>query len=185
MRNLAIAAGIAAFTAASASAQLWDEAIDGDLSNDTLTPTDVNPLSVGSNVITGTVGDPSGAGEFVDSFTFTVGSGLSVEAINLVSYVTSGLNTSSGFNVATGTSWDGDFLAPNFLGSALFTTANVGTDLLDQASLGGSLAAGDYTIGIFEGTPGQAYSIDIVVVPAPGAAALLGVAGIAATRRRR
>lgn len=165
----------------------WDESIDGDLSNDEASPTFID-LDFGSNIISGTVGGPIGTSppdDFFDAFFISVGAGETLDSIILMSYNTSGGNTSSGLNIALGVSWDGDFLAPNFLGSSLMTTAAVGTDLLDTIDFGGSLGPGDYVIAIREGTVGQSYALDLNLVPAPGATAILGIAGIICARRRR
>lgn len=165
----------------------YDEDIDGDLADSEATPT-VLGLTVGSNIVSGTIGGGAATSppdDFYDAFTISIGAGETLEAVNLLVYNTAGGNTSSGFNVATGTSWNGDFLASNFIDSALLTTASIGTDLLDQVSFGGSLGEGDYVIGIREGTPGQVYSLEFVVVPAPASLALLGLGAFAGTRRRR
>ena len=64
----------------------------------------------------------------------------------------------------SGTTWDGDFLAPNFITSTTITPASVGTDVL-----GTPLLAGDYTVSLREGTAGQTYalSLDIGVFTPP------------------
>ena len=94
-------------------------------------------------------------------------------------------NTSTGFRLYTdqGSGW--------FQASAgSMTPASVGTNFLDVwdlSDVGGSspLGPGSYGVVLAEFTPGQTYSFDITVTPAPGSLALLGLSGLAITRRRR
>ena len=187
--RLTIAAALAA--AAPAFALDYDDRVDGDFSNDELNPTMLGTLDLGSNMITGNVGGSSTVPptEFFDAFTFTVAPGEQLDDIILDSYVTTGGNTTSGFNVSSGQTFDG-FTAPNFLGSVLLSAANVGTDLLNADLTDGltdPLPAGDYTVSIREGTPNQTYglSLNVSAIPEPASLGLLAVGGLALVRRRR
>ncbi|MEM1011719.1 MAG: PEP-CTERM sorting domain-containing protein [Planctomycetota bacterium] len=168
MNTYKLAAAAAAFLAAPAFGQFaYDELVDGDLSNDEAVPT---PLiaAVGTNTVSGTagggaLGDPFPA-DFADAFTFTVPAGFALNSVTVDTYVVAGGNTSSGLNFVSGTTWDGNFLAPNFITSTTITPASVGTDVL-----GTPLLAGDYTVSLREGTAGQTYalSFDIGVFTPP------------------
>ncbi len=158
----------------------WDEGIDGDLSDFELTPTFI-AMSAGDNFVSGIIGGD----DFNDAFTFTIGAGQSLDAIDVVSYVVSGGNTTTGFNMAFGSSWDGDFGNPALIASIAMGTSYVGTNLLDDPAFSGPLGPGDYTVGLREGTAGQAYTFNFHVTPAPGTAALLGLGAMVGTRRRR
>lgn len=145
---------------------VWDEAIDGDLSNDELNPTPV-ALGLGHNVVTGTIGGAV-PGEAFDAFTITIGLGQALQSVVLDAYVPTGGNTSSGFNIIRGTSWDGNLGNTNVVGSASsMTVGNVGADLLSIAPFPGPLGADDYVVALREGTAGQQYSLNFTVVPEP------------------
>jgi len=108
-----------------------------------------------------------------------------VTSITLTSFITAGGNASTGFRLYTnqGGGW---FQAS----SGLMTTSDVGTNYLnvwDLSDVGGSapLGPGNYGVVLAEFTSGQAYSFDITVTPTPGSLAILGLGGLAATRRRR
>jgi MYXO-CTERM domain-containing protein len=85
-----------------------------------------------------------------------------------------------------------EFLGGHHLDRATFPTATDNMlDILAGAPLGGvgftmPLGPGAYTINVQQtGTPLTAYELDIVVTPAPGAAAAMVVlAGLAGGRRR-
>lgn len=159
----------------------WDEGVDGDLSDDELNPSFI-AMGVGDNFVSGVIGGD----DFNDAFTFTIGAGQSLEAINVVSYIVSGGNTTTGFNMAFGSSWNGDFNDPSVIASVAMGTSYVGTNLLDDIMFpGGPLGPGDYTVGLREGTAGQIYSFNFVVTPAPGTAGLLGLGALVGLRRRR
>src|SRR5262245_15406434 len=64
------------------AAMLWDEGVNGDLSNSGLAPT-LLTLSPGSNEIVGTTGD-GGQGVDRDYFTFTLAPGQSLTSIRLL-----------------------------------------------------------------------------------------------------
>lgn len=178
-----VACAITAAVATSAAADDWDEFIHGDLSNDESNPTFLS-LDLGSNVVTGTVGGEP-LDEFHDAFTFTISPGQTLDAIRLIYFIRADGNLDTGFNVISGPNWDGDFDSPNFIATARLRPAYAGTDLLDQRGLDGSLGPGDYTIAIREYTPGQQYSFDLVVIPSPASATLLGLGAVFAVRRRR
>lgn len=187
MRRLLAVAATGAIFALPAMAANWDEGVDGDLSNDEASPS-ILALDLGANVVSGVIGggglgDPPPA-DFADAFTVSVGAGQSLDSAILDVYMTAGGNASSGFNVATGTSWDGSFAAANFVGSATLTAGGVGGDILDDPDYGGSLGPGDYVISLREGTPGQTYSITFNLIPEPTSLSLLSLAGLALLRRR-
>ncbi len=181
---------VALLLATTSVANDYDEMIDGDLSNDESMPT-LFSLDLGANLVTGTIGggglgDPPPA-DFSDALTITVGPGQVLDSVILTDYVTAGGNTTSGFNIATGSSWDGDFGAPNFLGSNTLSAGLIGTNVLDDPDFGGSLGPGSYVISLREGTPGQNYVLtyNLSAIPEPSAFGLCAVAMAAFLRRKR
>jgi hypothetical protein len=197
---------------AQAASFLFTESGDGDLSNIPASPTILGDhpstvgFSIGSNFVRGSTvtGDP-------DIFSFTVGVGYQLTAIQLTSYTST---DDRGFiAVQTGSVWNnGIGAASNFnratlLGYAHFgtgpqaATAQPGTDVLDNlgASGGaagaigftGALGPGTYTFLVQQtAAPVVNYEFDLQLtpVPEPGeyavvAGALLG--GFAVWRRRR
>lgn len=163
-----------------ASADIYDETVLGDLASVDAGPT-IFDLSVGTNSVIGTIGGD----DFEDFVGFSIGAGQQVTSITLTSFITAGGNTSTGFRLYAdqGGGW---FQAS----SGLMTTSDVGTNYLnvwDLTDVGGSapLGPGNYGVVLAEFTAGQAYSFDITVIPAPGSLAILGLGGLAATRRRR
>jgi hypothetical protein len=178
--SLALCAGLA-----SGQNILWDETVDGDLSNFGLTPSNGGTLAAGANLVRGSTGPGSGltGDEGYDILTFNVAAGFTVTSIVLNAYDPSGTTSTSGFVLFSGNQGT-DSLNP-FLGGVSWGTANVGAELLSSIS-SGPLGPGDYTFEVREfGGPRSTWEIQINAIPAPGAMALLGIGGLAATRRRR
>jgi hypothetical protein len=149
---------VMAVAVAAQGATIWDESVDGDLSNDQTNPTDITLVSVSDDVI-GTVGGAN-PGEFFDCMRFAVPSGNSVNGIVLTNYVASGGNTTSGFNLYNGTPTD-----PSAFGdlcSVAVGPVNVGQNILTGACALASLTTGTYTLCWREGTPNQAYIVTYV-----------------------
>ncbi|MEM1185302.1 MAG: hypothetical protein AAGI53_09915 [Planctomycetota bacterium] len=176
-----LVAGLAACGVATAAD--YDEAIDGDLLSLADGGTSFN-LDVGTNSVTGTITANPAGGLEEDFVTFTIGAGEALTGVTLTNVVFTGGNTSTGFRLYTdqGT---GFFQAA----SGSFGTADVGVNYLTVWNLddvGGSAPLGPGTYGVLlaEFTPGQEYSFDITVVPTPGVAAVIGLGGLAAMRRR-
>lgn len=184
----AAAIGLAAGPAA--AVVVHDESIHGDVSNDRLSPT-AYVLSSGTNSLLAT--SVSGDREYVR---FTVPAGFQLSQVVLASYA--GIDGTAFIGVQAGSTLTepptGTNVA-NLLGWTHFGPGpgNVGTDILDNIGVGagaigftGSLSAGDYTFWIQQtGANAATYQMDFVVVPAPAAAGLLGLAGVLACRRRR
>jgi hypothetical protein len=181
-----------------ASADNYNEGIDGDLSNNRLAPTVIS-LDPGSNTITATsvAGDP-------EYYTVNVPSGFQLSPVTLVSYVSLdsvafvGLQSGTTFTEpATGTD------VTQLLGWLHFGPGLVGTDILDDIGLGpgaigftGPLPAGDYTFWSQQtGANATTYTFDLVLTAAPSVPALssrltlllcagLGLVLLMALRRR-
>jgi hypothetical protein len=203
MRNLTkwAAAALVALTAASpALAAGWNEAVDGDLSNDGLAPSAVS-LSVGSTTVIGATGRAVTGGPVDrDYFTFVVPAGHVLESMILLKGVTVvgggsflGLMAGPLFTVSP-TSGTADGL----LGWTIYSEGNVGTDLLPAMSipaLGSSgfdipLPAGAYSFWVQEtgvGVAAYAFEFNVSAVPelSPALSLLAGFALLAAVRRRR
>lgn len=171
---------------------VFDESVDGELSNDRLNPTEIS-LSLGTNVIAGEIGEngQSGAtdGSDADFFTFELAAGLEVDSIaftrsgtgrSFVGYavgdqITSPIN--SGGITAGGLFSDGDD-ASTVDGVGLATIASI-LPLQD----------GDHTFVFQEtasGTFDYSVSFNVVsAVPEPSSIAILSFGGVVMMARRR
>lgn len=180
-RTLAIVALAAAGTAASANV-VWDEAVNGNLSNDPLNPTQIN-FAVGDNIVRGsTLGPSAPPSDGYDVFRFTIESGWTLQSIILSAYSPATGGT-SGFNFSTGAA--AAVVGANVLFGPGVGGANVGQDFLVTQSVG-PLGANEYFMEIREfGGPIAVWELNFNVVPAPSAMAMLGFSGLIAARRRR
>lgn len=184
----------AALAASPVTAQIiHNEAVDGDLSDDNLAPTFL-AVSAGSNTVTGsTTGNPN---LDRDIFTIEVAAGFELAAVILTTYDTT--EDQSFFAVEAGNQITATFSPDALLGSALVGAeigGSQGDDVLDDlgfAIFGGSgftgtLGPGAYTFWFQETAAPVNYAFTFVirVVPTPGVAATLGLAGLFAARRRR
>ncbi|MDB6004844.1 MAG: hypothetical protein JWR15_1831 [Prosthecobacter sp.] len=187
-----------------AQAVNWNEAFDGDLSDDGDFPTLVGTLSLGSNLFSGTMGSLGGVPPLdADIWNFTVDAGYYLTGINLTGYTSaSGNNNDSFVAIALGATINVNDPS-NHLSNALWNKQLDGfgdtyTNLLalldagpDFGGIGfdGPLPAGNYTFWIQEGSDQIDYQIDFVTsavpVPEPRSALLLGLAGLLLLRRRR
>jgi hypothetical protein len=185
---LVAVAGIAA--AAAGQTVVWDEGVDGNLSNDPNAPTDLGTLGAGGNIVRGsTLGAGTPPSDGFDVFQINIAAGFSITDIILSAYSPAGATATSGFNFSTGSAASNlPIGSPDLIFGPGWGAANVGQDLLDVA-VGGpvaSLGPGTYFMEIREfGGPLADWELTFNVVPAPGAMALLGLGGLAATRRRR
>ena len=196
----ALAIALFAGLATSANAQVFDDAVNGNASSDGAAPTPVT-FSLGSNIINGTVTSPGNVRNF---YTFTIGAGQELSAINLdaISVVDAAGAVSSdpGFYAlidgTTGTNPVDGFAN---LGGEFYDPSSLGVDLLAGISDGGessgsgfsSIGAGDYTFVIQQtGDEVSSFSLDFQVttaVPEPTSTVLLaglGLVGLARRRRR-
>ena len=192
MKSIFTAAIATGILAGSASADLmWDEAIDGDLSDNYLAPTSLFTKGVNNHVIFET-----STGDDREFFTFTIASGFELSAIILDEFATEPESNLGFISINQGSVLPFDPDAPNvtqLLGYYLPGTDDVGNDILQLMGQGGGsqgfsgpLAAGTYTFWAQETAPSvDMWDLNFVVteVPAPGALALLGLAGFAGKRR--
>ena len=181
--------------AAVAADVVWDEAVDGELSDDYLAPTALD-FAAGSNTVIFTTDDK---GDDVDIFFFNVADGLQLSGIILDSFVTNGDDPNNlGFMAFSA----GDVLGTNpdtpdpsgLLGYALVFESDSGTDVFDVMSNAGGaqgydgpLGPGDYTFWAQETSPTSddwVVTFVLTPVPAPGVLAVAGLAGLACRRRR-
>jgi hypothetical protein len=172
---------------------LWDEATNGDLSNDGLAPTPL-ALTAGSNSISGTTGDNGDGIIDRDYFTFTVPSGMRLTSINLLDNTSvvglSFIGLQAGSQMTVSPEGVG---AENLLGYMHYGDEDIGTNLLPIiAPLLNSLPSGTYAGWVQEIDGLATYGFEFGVTPAapvplPGAAILLlsGLAGFAPLRRRK
>lgn len=191
-----LAAFAGAFAAPALASSAWDETVNGDLATDPAAPTPI-AFSLGSNTVTGTV---QATGDTRDYLTFTIAEGQQLAALLLLSYtdLATGQDGNRGFyafNVGNTSAVPGGATANFFLAGNHLDPVPAGFDLLTLLAPGdtlagpgitGPLGAGTYTFLVQQTGPQlTGYSFDFVITPAPGAAAALAVAGVAAARRRR
>ncbi|MEH2305400.1 Ig-like domain-containing protein [Nostoc sp.] len=142
-------------------AVLWNEATNGDLSNDIRNPTALGTLTQGENIITGAL--PESPQDNLDVFSFDVPDGFVVEDIIVTQLNTTGFE--NGFNL---------FLTnPGGLVGSLNTSNSglrAGDNLFDNRNFDfpGPLTAGTYTFDLrgFDTSFGaNAYEFKLVVLP--------------------
>jgi hypothetical protein len=187
--------------ASGAFADGYNESVSGDLSSNQASPTPVTLTLGGTASVIGTVGGT----ENQDWITITVPAGAQLTAITLVSYAST---DAQGFmGMQAGSSFVGSpFAAGSYAGYAHFGTGAVngalpptnlvGANMLpimaDPTLAAGStgmtspLGPGTYTFLLQQlGAATTQYQFDFTLTPAPGAAALAGLAALRAVRRRR
>jgi len=192
--KLLAATAFSGFAVAADASTLWDESLDGDLSNDGFSPTQL-VAALGSNVVLGIAGTPVGSDIDRDYFRFTVPDGARLSSIMLLG------NTA----VAGGVSFIGIQPGPQLTVSPTgagassliafghYGNAEIGTNLLPSLLVTpnptSSLPSGIYSIWVQDTGGAAPYGFDfqIAPVPLPGAALLLlsGLFGLASLRRNK
>ncbi len=202
LKALAAMAAAAALLLPATAAQAagWNEASNGDLSNDGLAPSFL-ALTAGSNLLTGTTGR-TGAGGPVDRdyLHISVPAGHVLQGLWVQPGTTSlgsgafiGLMSGSTFTVPPDAA-----SAAGLLGWTIFGVDQIDTDILEVMSFPSfdsigftvPLPAGDYSLWIQELAVGTAsYRLDFVVAEVPEAPSVLamlgGLALLGAALRRR
>ncbi len=167
-KNL-IAALLALTSIGNAAVFSYDEAVNGDLSDEYLLPTQLSP-GVGTSTLKGTIADGD-----LDLFTLTVAAGMNLNSIKLLSYATDAENTG---NVSFLLSQPGailsappsnDFADP--IGYVGFGTWAEGREILRFLTTGppydyaSSLEPGSYAFWINETGYASTYQFSFTVAP--------------------
>ena len=145
---------------------MWDEAINGDLSNDRLSTTPV-AMAVGSNALLGTVGD-SGGGIDRDYFRFTVPPGAVLTSINLLGN-TAVSGGASFFAMEDGTQilcTPAGVGLQNLWGFTHYNNGDIGSDILPNLLFlphTAPLPAGTYSVWVQETGGPATYGFEFVI----------------------
>lgn len=172
---------------------VWDESVDGDLSDDWLAPTQLAPFGIGQSIVTMSVVDSNEPFGDRDYFTITIPDGFELFSIDLLLLDADGGDDIAFIGIQAGDQVTVDPLFPNpapLLGFMLTQQMNVGGDILgimigeDNLPLG----AGQYSFWVQQ--TGQdlttlSLGFNVGIIPAPGSAGLLALAGFGVMRRRR
>jgi hypothetical protein len=197
MRTQIVVVACIAFGGAASADIVWNEFDDGDLSGNPDAPTPL-VFAMGGNTIIGSIQAPN---DIRDYITFTLDPGQFLARLLLHQYedLDTGGPGNRGFHAII--EGDTSFIPDGgnihlFLGSAHLDPEPPGTDILPNlaaAQTGGQgfdvpLGPGTYTYHVQQtGTQRTGYTLEFVIVPAPGAFALFGAGalwGIACRRRR-
>ena len=189
----AVSASMALVVVGVATADIvYDEAVDGELSDLGSDPTFIEFGAGVNNVLF--VTDP---GSDRDIFSFTIAEGYELAGLVVDEFDTNNDANLAFISITPGSSLPYDPDDPDteqMLGYALFDENYVGSDIFLEmgtafGTIGydGPLGPGSYTIWAQENGPSvDTWNLGFVVnqVPAPGAIAVFGLAGLAARRRR-
>lgn len=161
--------------AGGAHAAIWDEAIDGDLSTSFLAPpTELGPLSLGSNLLIGSLVDP----DTRDHFTFVVAANTQLTQIIWIYDLGVGHGNSGNFFL------DGESGRIHGFHSLHYASgSNVLADPLGAGTYSYDIRGAGATTGM------ESYSLDfrVAAVPLPAAGWLVlgGLAALGLTGRRK
>lgn len=181
-----------AMTSTLASADVFDESLLGDFSNDRFAPTFLD-FQQGTNTVLNTVfnSNNQSSGDR-DYYTITLEAGEAIDTITVISStnLNDGRDSTTFFGFAFGNVFDFDPDAqqgPGLAGFVLTNSFGIGRNVLADISGGlDQLGPGDYTIWSQQTGPDPTrVQVEFNVVPTPGTGALLAAASLIATRRRR
>jgi hypothetical protein len=199
-RHFRLAAVLMALPCAAAAAEIvvFDEARDGDASDDRFAPTTV-ALGEGVNTLRGFSGQsPTPDVHDLDYITFTIPVGFELGSFVLQAASVGGAFSFVGLQAGPIVTIPADWTSVEspLLGWAHFGTAEVGLDLLptianSPGSVGfsGPLQAGTYALWIMELDTGEphtySFGLGVTAVPAPAALAVALAFGLYQRRRAR
>jgi len=185
-----IAFGSVLLAASVAGGSIYNESVDGDLSDDRFAPTFIN-FETGLNTVINQSVDADIGGD-IDYFTITIGAGQWIDSIVVIDAFNpfGGLDTVAFIGLAFDNFFDfniDDFSGDGVEGFVLTDPSVIGAESIGELSGGLSmLGAGDYTFWVQQGNVEiTEVTLGINVAPAPGAMGLLGIAGFMAVARRR
>ena len=155
-------------TTLNANAAAWNEAVNGDFSNNGLAPTAV-AFANGVNTVLGTTGN-AGQGVDRDYFTFVVPTGTNLTALRLLNNTTvsgssSFIGIQAGSQVTVSPSGAG---AENLIALGHYSNDQIGTNILPSILLSptGTLPSGTYSVWVQELGGLVDYGFDFVITPA-------------------
>lgn len=199
-RHLLLAVVLAAFPCAAATAEIvvFDEARDGDASDDRLAPTTV-ALAAGANTLRGFSGQsPTPEVHDLDYITFTIPVGFELGSFVLQAASVGGAFSFVGLQAGPIVTIPADWTSVEspLLGWAHFGSAEVGLDLLStiasspgSVGFSGPLQSGTYALWIMELDTGEphtySFGLGVTAVPAPAALAVALAFGLCQRRRAR
>jgi hypothetical protein len=166
---------ISSVTSSSLAAVVWDEAVNGDLSNNRTVPTPVG-FGNGSNTIKGSLIGNFGDGKYYDYVTFDIPTGYAMVAIKLDA-LTSANSGATIIGLAAGNTFPTDPNGGNasmMLGWTTAAPTGVGSDILPtmaKANYGGignsgfsiPLAAGAYSLWVQDYNTPATYQLSLVL----------------------